>query len=409
MPDSDLSPHLTPRHQSGSIFCPACNGGPMDVFYEISDVPTNSCILLSTREDALNYPRGDVRLGFCPTCGFVFNVAFDLSKTEYSGRYEETQAFSGTFNKFHVALAERLIARHNLYGKDILEIGCGKGEFLMLLAEMGANRGVGIDPGVDVARIPPLGAGEVKFIADFYSETYADHPVDFMACKMTLEHIPQPFAFVSTMRHGLGKQTHATTFIQVPEALRILRDCAFEDIYYEHCAYFSPGSLARMFRASGFDVTDISIEYADQYLTLEARPRPPGAAPLPALAIEDDLAELRALVSSFPKRIEDKLARWRKIVREAKAAGERIVLWGSGSKAVSFLTTLGTGADIDFVTDINPHRHNHYMPLTGQLIVPPAELKQIRPDLVICMNAVYKDEIRSDLGRMDLSPRLLAL
>ena len=79
--------------------------------------------------------------------GFIANLAFNPALTEYSARYEETQGFSPTFNAFHRALAERLIARYDLHGKDIVEIGCGKGEFLMLLCELGGNRGVGFDPG----------------------------------------------------------------------------------------------------------------------------------------------------------------------------------------------------------------------------------------------------------------------
>jgi hypothetical protein len=39
-----------------------------------------------------------------------------------------------------------LIERYDLYGKDIIEIGCGQGEFLTLLCELGGNRGVGFDP-----------------------------------------------------------------------------------------------------------------------------------------------------------------------------------------------------------------------------------------------------------------------
>ena len=68
------------------------------MFHEVANVPTNSCILLETRAEALAYPRGDIRLAFCPNCGFVFNAAFDQRLTEYSGRYEETQGFSPTFS-----------------------------------------------------------------------------------------------------------------------------------------------------------------------------------------------------------------------------------------------------------------------------------------------------------------------
>ena len=68
--------------------CPSCSAAGMSVFYELEGVPVHSVLLLSTREEALNYPKGDIALGFCPTCGFISNVAFDPSLQEYS-REEE--------------------------------------------------------------------------------------------------------------------------------------------------------------------------------------------------------------------------------------------------------------------------------------------------------------------------------
>lgn len=406
---ADTREVTSPGTDSAACLCPACEKAPMRIFYTARNVPTNSCILLSTPEEARAYPTGDIALGFCDLCGFVFNTAFDLAKTEYSGRYEETQAFSGTFNRFHRELAERLINTYDLHDKDVLEIGCGKGEFLVLLAELGNNRGVGIDPGVDLERVETAAPGLLKFIPDFYSEAYGDHKIDFLACKMTLEHIPRAGQFVSTVRRGLGDQTDAVVFFQVPEAFRIFNQCAFEDIYYEHCAYFSVGSIGRMFRAIGFDALDIATEYDEQYLTIEARPRAAGAPPKPPQPVEDDLAIMAGLIDTFAERSREKLDLWRGVIEEAKAAGDTIVLWGSGSKAVSFLSTLDAGADIDYVTDINPHRHNHFMPITAQRIVPPAELAAIRPGLVICMNRVYEEEIRADLAKIGLTPRIMSL
>ena len=72
----------------------------MHTFFSVSGVPTNSCILLATEEEARAYPTGDIRLNFCDDCGFIFNAAFELAKTEYSGRYEETQGFSESFPSF---------------------------------------------------------------------------------------------------------------------------------------------------------------------------------------------------------------------------------------------------------------------------------------------------------------------
>jgi SAM-dependent methyltransferase len=387
--------------------CPACGGRRVETFYRVEGVPASSCLLFDSAEAAAACPVGDIELGFCRDCGFIHNQAFNLALTEYSGRYEETQAFSPTFNAFHEALARRLIGRYGLAGRSVLEIGCGKGEFLLLLAQLGKVRGVGVDPGVRVDRLDLPADLDVRFIADFYSPRHTGQKVDLVVCKMTLEHIPNALEFMRTVRESLGEQTGTDVFFQIPEALRILRECSFEDIYYEHCAYFSPGALARLFRRAGFDVLALGREYGDQYLTIEARPSAGGeTAPL---ADEDDMAELDELVASFPERIGRMRQDWIDRVERARSAGRSVVLWGSGSKAVSFLTTLGLGDRVDYVTDINPRRHGHFMPVTGQRIVPPAELGAIKPDLVIVMNRIYRDEIAADLARMGLSPEIACL
>ena len=70
--------------------CPACDAPGLQAFYDVPDVPVNSCILMASREEALSYPRGHLRLAHCPSCGFVTSTRFDAG-LEYSARYEETQ------------------------------------------------------------------------------------------------------------------------------------------------------------------------------------------------------------------------------------------------------------------------------------------------------------------------------
>ena len=151
-------------------------------------MPANSCLSLGTREEALAFPRGDITLAFCQGADSS-STQRSTNPAEYSERYEETQAFSGTFNRCHLELAERLMERYGLQGKRMIEIGCGKGEFLTMLCELGGNRGIGFDPALipTVRRAPK--EGDAKFVQDFYSEKYADEKGDFVCCKMTLEHI----------------------------------------------------------------------------------------------------------------------------------------------------------------------------------------------------------------------------
>jgi SAM-dependent methyltransferase len=380
----------------------------MEVFHRVDAVPSNSCILLDSDAEALAYPQGTISLGFCPSCGFISNLEFEPNLTEYSSRYEETQGFSSTFNAFHRALAERLIERFDLHGKDIIEIGCGKGEFLVLLCELGDNRGVGFDPGVHTQRIKGPAADRVRFIADFYSEKYAAYQGDFVACKMTLEHIHPTGDFIATVRRAIGERVGTNVFFQIPEATRILRDCAFEDIYYEHCSYFSPGSLARLFRANGFEVLGLSTEYEGQYLTIEARAaaEPVAQDPLPE---EDDIETLARLVRTFPERFEAKRREWASLLEAYGRRGKKAVSWGAASKAVAFLSALPSADIFRYGVDINPYRQGHFLQGTGLSIVGPDFLAEYRPDLVVIMNPIYRDEIARDLQRMGLAPEIVAL
>jgi len=381
----------------------------MVAFYEVHNVPVNSVLLVMTQAEALNFQTGDITLAACPACGFISNITFDEKLTQYSARYEATQGYSPTFNKFHRALAQDLIDRYDLHGKDIIEIGCDKGDFITMLAEMGDNRGVGFDPAYVPGRHPSPAADRLTFIADFYSEKYAGYDADFICCKMTLEHIPNVGEFIATIRRSIGDRPDTVVFFQIPNARYVLSDIAFWDIYYEHCSYFTRGSLARLFRRSGFEVKDLWTAYDDQYLMIEACPAAGAPNMSPLNGEESPVGALR-MVDYFVEHYKARREEWRRELARMKAEGKRVVLWGGGSKGVSFLTTLGlTLDDVAYAVDINPIKTGTYMAGTGQEIVAPAFLKEYRPDVVIIMNPVYRAEVTADLTAMGLSPEIRTL
>ncbi len=372
-------------------------------------MPANSCILLRTPEEARAFPRGDIALAFCRDCGFVTNRRFDERVIEYSGRYEESQAFSETFNRFHQRLASRLVERYGLHGKRIVEIGCGKGEFLALLCEMGPNAGVGFDPGAHPERTHGAAAERIRFVADYFDERYADERADFVCCKMTLEHIPAVAAFLATLRRAVASRPGTVLYFLVPESARILRECAFEDVFYEHCSYFSPPSMASLFARAGFEVLAVGTEYGGQYLQIEARSLPAGA-PVPRLPDDGEaIAELASAAAEFALRVAARRAAADARLRAFADAGRKVVLWGAQSKAVAVMSALSASSVIRCGVDINPYRQGHYLPGSALPIVAPAHLVADPPDVVLVMNPVYRDEIGRDLDALGLRPELLTL
>jgi len=403
---------MTEDYTTGSLqeskkSCPSCGHRELLVFYEVNSVPVHSVLLMSNRDEALQYPRGNIELGFCESCGFITNVAFDPKLHEYSSRYEESQGFSPTFTAFHRDLALRLIERYDLHNKDLIEIGCGKGEFLTMLCELGPNRGVGFDPAYVSERNQSSAKERMTFVQDFYSGEYSGYKGDFVCCKMTLEHIHRVSDFVRMVRRAIGDRKETIVFFQVPDVVRILRELAFWDIYYEHCSYFSMGSLARLFRGCGFDVMNLAKEYDGQYLMIEARPSEEGGCSL--LSQEDDLDGLQRDVAYFSQSYQQRLDAWRNELQKIIHGGRRAVIWGAGSKGVAFLTKLNIQKEIEYAVDINPYKRGTYMAGTGQEIVGPEFLRTYKPDVVIVMNRIYRSEIQRDLQKLGIAAELVAL
>jgi SAM-dependent methyltransferase len=384
--------------------CPNCRGVDLEDFFTIPNAPTQSLVTIKDRNEALAIPRQDIVLAFCNSCGFIFNSEFDTSIDYYTQGYEDQQGFSPTFVKFLTDVSERFIDRYGIRNKRILEIGCGKGDFLNLICSLGNNKGVGVDP----AWVPGRGDENpnVRFIKEFYAQEHGKIGADCITCRHTLEHVHDTCGFMETIRASI-KGTDPVLFFEIPSVVRILEIQAFWDIFYEHCTYVSPGSLARLFRLNGFEVLDMYLEYDNQYLFIEARPVDTPSSKIHPL--EESIEELKEKTRVFVGEINIQLAEWRERLTRFKEEGKKVVVWGGGSKSVGFLTQFADLDAIAHVCDINPHMQGNYIPGIGKQYVGPAFLEEFKPDVVVVMNSVYMDEIRKDLAGRGLHPEMLGL
>ncbi|MGF1461222.1 MAG: methyltransferase domain-containing protein [Leptolyngbyaceae cyanobacterium] len=386
--------------------CPNCGHHHLTIFYEVQQIPVHSCLMMNSQAEALDFPCGDLSLGFCEKCGFITNTVFDSKWSAYAPNYEDQQSFSPTFNNFAVKLANRLIDKYDLHSKNVVEIGCSKGDFLYLLCELGNNTGIGIDPSAIPGRVASQAADRVTFIQDYYSEKYSEYVGDFVCCRHTLEHIHPTFDFLNTVRKSIGDR-QTPIFFEIPDTVRVLKEAAFEDIYYEHCSYFTPGSLARLFRSCDFEVDDLYLDYGDQYLFIEATPVQSLGRTLHPL--EETVEQTAQYVEVFNRLIVQKLGWWKNQLEHWQKSGDKVVVWGSGSKCVAFLSTLNTIDKIDYVVDINPHRHGKFIPGVGKEIKSPEFLSRYQPDRIVIMNGIYRPEIQKMLDDMGVKAELIAL
>ena len=388
--------------------CQACGSTALDIFYTARNVPVHSCLMLPTHEQAVAFPTGDIELAFCKKCGFIGNRMFDIAMNSYSADYEETQGFSPRFRKFLNELCDDQIKEHSLEaGMSLLEIGCGKGEYLVTLCEKTGAKGIGFDPGYHPERTESEAANRMEFVRDLYGPKYAHVTADYISCRHTLEHIGPVHEFMTLIRRTIGDRKDVRIFFELPDMERVLEEGVFWDIYYEHCTYFTRGSLARLFRATGFEVTSLYKVYDGQYLVINAVPADgPTEARLPA---EDDLAHTTALVDQFRETVSNRIRDLSESVRRWKAEGKKLAIWGSGSKCVALLSAIGPGIVPDAIVDVNPHKYGKFLAGTGFEIKNPDVLATLKPDVVMIMNSIYTDEISIELERRGVNAELVPL
>ncbi|WP_425092189.1 class I SAM-dependent methyltransferase [Tropicimonas sp. S265A] len=389
---------------SARATCPACGGSDLRDLYHLPAIPAQSVVLLETAEAAQNFPTGELTLTLCHLCGFLFNSTFDASLVDYAGTTEESQHFSGTFNRFAQGLARELTERQDLSNRFTLEIGCGKGDFLTELVSQSGSRALGIDPGYIPERSAKDIAPEIRFLRDYFHPAQVAEVPDLIVCRHTLEHIADVRPFIEDMVAVTAGQSRTQVMFETPDVARVLAEGAFWDIYHEHCSYFTIGSHARLLRRAGLDVSHSRLAYHGQYIIQYATPGQ--GMPRPE---EEDLAQILALAEAFPTRVAAARRTWTNKVQSAARAGGRVAIWGGGSKGVSFLTTNSLGPEVSHVIDINLHKQGKFMPGTGHVVSAPEALRDAPPDLVIVMNPVYLAEIRSELEFMGLSPEVVAL
>jgi hypothetical protein len=150
-------------------------------------------------------------------------------------------------------------------------------------------------------------------------------------------------------------------------------------------------------------VTEAKTCYqGDQYLYVEARPSRSKLA-----AGETSCSDIMPTVERFRDEYLECGQLWRRRLDQWRSENKTVVVWGSGGKGISFLSSLPNSSLVSSVVDVNPDRQNHFIPISGQMIVDPTKLTTIRPDIVILTNALYQKEITDQLEQLGIECQIL--
>ncbi|MFC7550381.1 methyltransferase domain-containing protein [Plantactinospora sp. GCM10030261] len=415
--------------------CPACDSPDLAPVADLGPVPALCGVTWARRDEAVSSPAGPMVLRHCPACAHVVNVAFRPGLLEYDGTYDNNLHHSPTFREYVRGLARRLDADHRLAGRTVLELGCGKGDFLRELAAVSGCRGVGYDASFE----GDVGADDDLTFVRGFLPLDGTHPTDlapdFLVTRHVLEHLEDPYAFLVGLR-GLADDRPVRGYFEVPNASYDFATAGW-DCIYPHVSYFNAESLRRMVERAGFQVTRVSTSFSDIFLSVEVAANP--SEPVGTVAVDAGVVRRQlAKLGDFAVRYAETVSTWRSTIARLSAEGANPVLWGAGARGVAFLSAVdgptagsavdgqavnrsgaGSGVDRPGVTprvdharlsgviDLNPNKWGRYLPVTGHRISAPDEIVAMKCRCVIITNPAYRDEIGERLRRMGVDADIL--
>ncbi len=384
--------------------CPVCQGESFVEVLELAvQVPVLANRLHADLESAMMAPVGETRLVCCERCAHIWNAAFDADLVTYDEGYENSLHFSGVFTTFADELAEQLLDRFGLHGKNLVEIGSGKGDFLRLLCRLGDNSGVGYDPSYSPSQTQPGEAEDrLTFVPALFPAEGTQLDADFVYARHVLEHVAQPREVVASVRRSVGSRP-CGFYAEVPDGGYLLEHSAVWDLVYEHPSHFTQSSLTWLLQDAGFGVVRSGTSFGGQFLYAEAETRAPvGERP-------DSTTQVLERARGFGAEVARAIGSWDRFLAEAAGRGRRVVSWGAGSKGVTFLNLVPSAEAVEAIVDLNPRKHGRRVPVTGHEVVGPQSLSALAPHVVLVMNPLYLGEVQGILRDVGIDADVVAV
>ena len=304
----------------------------------------------------------------CSGCGTVQLVAEPVA---YWRDVIRAAGISAEMRAYRLEQFGRWLAEHGLQGRKVLEVGCGRGEYLSLLREAGADAsGIEHLP-ASVAACHAAGLPVVEGFIDGPDTRLASAPFDGFAILNFLEHIPTAHLTLRGIAANLADG--ATGLVEVPNFDMILTAGLFAEFIPDHLFYFTRQTLTTLLESNGFEVLDCRPEWHDYVLSDTVKKRRPL-----------DLAPLAACQAGLKASFDAFLAPF--------AAG-RVAIWGAGHQALALVSLMELAPRIRYVVDSAPFKQGRFTPATHLPIVAPERLADGEVDAVIVLAASYSDEV----------------
>lgn len=325
--------------------------------------------------DSLEYETGvDLTVCQCSGCGLV---QLSNNPVPYYKEVIRATAFSEVIKDFKTKQFASFIQKYSLQGKKVIEIGCGRGEFLSLLKPFDVDA-YGLEYSeAAVAQCLKNGLNVAKGYPDNEANVLANSPFDAFFLLMFLEHMPDPNSALKGIYNNLSD--NAIGLVEVPNFDMMLQNRLFSEFIGDHLLYFSRDTLQTTLNLNGFEIIECN-ELRDNYV-ISAVVKKRGKL---------DISNFYDYQINIKNELNEYIGRFRE---------KKVAIWGAGHQALAIIALTKIKDKIRYVVDSAPFKQGKYTPGTHLPVVAPETLYSEPVDAVIVMAASYSDEVAGILRR----------
>lgn len=319
--------------------------------------------------ESLESDKGvDLEVCQCSGCGLI---QLSNDPVPYYKEVIRAAAFSEEMKDFRRKQFDSFIQKFFLKGKKVIEIGCGRGEYLSIMQQFGIEA-YGLEHSEEsVMQCVNNGLKVSKgFIqSSTYRLDYA--PFDAFYILNFLEHLPDPNSTLRGIYNNLTDD--AIGLVEVPNFDMILRNKLFSEFTCDHLFYFTKETLNTTLRLNGFEIIECNEVWYEYIISAIVKKRK-----------KLDISYFYKYQTQLKNEIEEYIRRFK---------DKKVAIWGAGHQALAIISLINLADKIKYVVDSAPFKLGKYTPATHVRIVSPDALYSDPVDAVIVMAASYSDEV----------------
>jgi len=340
--------------------------------------------------ESLESDKGvDLAVCQCSGCGLV---QLGNDPVPYYREVIRAAAVSEEMKEFRGNQFGRFAGDFSLKGKKVIEIGCGRGEYLSLMQACGV-KAYGLEYSAEsAAQCVKKGLRVSKGFIQDGTDKLNDAPFDAFFILNYLEHLPDPNSALAGIYNNLAD--NAVGLVEVPNFDMILRNDLFSEFIGDHLFYFTRETLAAALKPNGFEIIDCKAVWHDYIISAvvkKSQATPPGQGSYALVTGGKlDLARFYKRQARLKKEIEEYIRRF---------GDKKVAIWGAGHQALAIMALMELAGKIKYVIDSAPFKQGKYTPATHIAIVPPEALNSDPVAAVIVMAASYSDEVAGIIRR----------